>query len=94
MSYSCNDNQNYFVQGGKTTSRVLKQPGGGSSISLGWDTGADEQNIRPERVNARQASNEVTAKIGSAIQGPEGVAAPTGYAYGRPDNGYSGGAGR
>lgn len=35
--YGCNDNQNYFVEGGKTTSRVLQQPGGASSISLGWE---------------------------------------------------------
>jgi hypothetical protein len=30
-----NDNQNYFVQSGKTTSRVLAQPGGQCSIMLG-----------------------------------------------------------
>ena len=35
--YSINDNQNHFVSEGKTTSRVLQQPGGTSSISLGWD---------------------------------------------------------
>ena len=43
-SYSCNDNQNYFVTDGKTTSRVLQAPGGKSSISLGWtDSGAEKQ---------------------------------------------------
>lgn len=43
-SYSCNDNQNYFVADGKTTSRVLQEPGGKSSISLGWtDKGAEKQ---------------------------------------------------
>ena len=35
MSYSANDNQNYFVAAGKTTSRVLSQPGGQCSIALG-----------------------------------------------------------
>lgn len=35
--YSANDNQNYFVGEGKTTSRVLNPPGGRSSINLGWD---------------------------------------------------------
>lgn len=35
--YSINDNQNHFVSEGKTTSRVQQQPGGTSSISLGWD---------------------------------------------------------
>mmetsp|Transcript_58799 Transcript_58799/g.70126 ORF Transcript_58799/g.70126 Transcript_58799/m.70126 type:complete len:136 (-) Transcript_58799:124-531(-) len=37
-SYSCNDNQNYFVEAGRTTSRVLQQPGGKTSINLGWDS--------------------------------------------------------
>ena len=91
MSYSCNDNQNYFVQGGKTTSRVLKQPGGGSSISLGWDTSADEQNIRPARVNARQQDFEQQQDFKQQQQSID-VSAPTGY-QGRPDNGYGGGAG-
>uniref|UniRef100_A0A7S4HQG7 Microtubule-associated protein Jupiter n=1 Tax=Odontella aurita TaxID=265563 RepID=A0A7S4HQG7_9STRA len=35
MSYSCNDNQNYFVGDGRTTSRVLQAPGGVTSICLG-----------------------------------------------------------
>jgi hypothetical protein len=30
-----NDNQNYFVKAGRTTSRVLAQPGGRCSISIG-----------------------------------------------------------
>jgi hypothetical protein len=33
--YSCNDNQNFFVESGRTTSRVLAPPGGKSSIVLG-----------------------------------------------------------
>lgn len=38
MSYSCNDNQNYFVsETGRTTSRVLNPPGGAASFSLGYD---------------------------------------------------------
>uniref|UniRef100_A0A7S4QMS1 Uncharacterized protein n=2 Tax=Ditylum brightwellii TaxID=49249 RepID=A0A7S4QMS1_9STRA len=36
-TYSCNDNQNYFVGDGRTTSRVLAEPGGKSSICLGYD---------------------------------------------------------
>ena len=34
--YSCNDNQNYFVENGKTTSRVTQVPGGQSTLSLAW----------------------------------------------------------
>ena len=41
-NYSQNDNQNYFSdQNGRTSSKVLKPPGGGSSIQLGWDTSND-----------------------------------------------------
>jgi hypothetical protein len=35
--YSQNENQNYFVNEGKTSSRVLQAPGGTSSINLCWD---------------------------------------------------------
>jgi len=35
MSYSCNNNQNYFIQNNRSTSRVLQPPGGASSFSLG-----------------------------------------------------------
>ena len=72
MSYAQNANQNYFVQGGRTTSRVLQQPGGGSSLSLGWETpgsddrfGNNSQNTAPSRFNSRSNQKEVTGKIGS-----------------------------
>lgn len=35
MSYSANNNQNIFVQSGRTTSRVLAPPGGHTSICIG-----------------------------------------------------------
>lgn len=41
-SYSQNNNQNYFVNEGKTSSRVLQAPGGKSSINLGWDNHNDK----------------------------------------------------
>lgn len=37
-SYRSNENQNYFVEDGKTASRILQNPGGTSSISLAWGT--------------------------------------------------------
>lgn len=37
MSYSANNNQNYFIKNGKSTSRVLAPPGGKSSICIGMD---------------------------------------------------------
>ena len=35
---SCNDNQNFRVKQGRTTSRVTNEPGGKSSVHLGWDS--------------------------------------------------------
>lgn len=36
-SISCNDNQNYLVKQGRTTSRVLAPPGGFTSLSFGCE---------------------------------------------------------
>ena len=67
--YSCNDNQNYFVEGGRTTSKVLRPPGGGSSISLGYDAGGDnsQNNYRSSNLaeRRRKSQQEVTGKIGA-----------------------------
>ncbi|KAG7345359.1 hypothetical protein IV203_032890 [Nitzschia inconspicua] len=49
MSYSANDNQNFFVQSGRTTSRVLHTPGGECSISLGGYTPAELERMRQLR---------------------------------------------
>mmetsp|Transcript_27762 Transcript_27762/g.33770 ORF Transcript_27762/g.33770 Transcript_27762/m.33770 type:complete len:140 (+) Transcript_27762:134-553(+) len=62
-SYGCNDNQNYFVESGRTTSRVRHAPGGKTSINLGWDS--DEENIdNGSRRRQRGSKAEVTGKIG------------------------------
>ena len=58
MSYSANDNQNYFVQAGRSTSRVLSQPGGKSSFSLGGWT--------PEELERQRLKRE-----GKALKKPE-----------------------
>ena len=66
MSYSCNDNQNYFVENGKTTSRVLSVPGGQSSINLQWDSPVKTKTGRPslgenqDRVSFIQKKSECT----------------------------------
>jgi SPIRAL1-like protein len=90
MSYSCNNNQSYFVEDGRTTSKVLREPGGGSSLSLGWDGdnssrfGNDQTNLqnngyRSTNVNLerkRRNNEDVTAKIGSPApkQQPQSLA--------------------
>lgn len=38
FGYGMNENQNHLVCDGRTTSRVLSEPGGKSSIHLGWDS--------------------------------------------------------
>ena len=41
MSYGMNENQNVFVDGKRTTSRVTNEPGGKSSVQLGWPSQDD-----------------------------------------------------
>eukprot|EP00934_Nitzschia_sp_Nitz4_P006289 Nitzschia sp. Nitz4//scaffold106_size73319//50097//50540//NITZ4_005741-RA/size73319-processed-gene-0.70-mRNA-1//-1//CDS//3329532535//6279//frame0 len=52
MTYSANDNQNFFVQSGRTTSRVVAQPGGGSSLCLGGWTPEELERQRQLREGA------------------------------------------
>lgn len=71
MSYSCNDNQNYFVsETGRTTSRVLNPPGGASSFSLGSDdaTASSKKKSSPPKPPA--------SEVQKSIQ-DEGTAAPS-----------------
>jgi len=55
MSYSANDNQNYFVGSGRTTSRVIAQPGGQCSISIGGWTPEELERQRILREQQREA---------------------------------------
>jgi hypothetical protein len=55
MSYSCNDNQNYFVsETGRTTSRVLNPPGGAASFSLGFDAPPTSSSTSPAVVKTQE----------------------------------------
>mmetsp|Transcript_15692 Transcript_15692/g.23275 ORF Transcript_15692/g.23275 Transcript_15692/m.23275 type:complete len:172 (+) Transcript_15692:161-676(+) len=67
MSYGCNDNQNYFMEEGRTTSRVTNNPGGKSTICLGWDTnGSDDvDDVGTTTRRFRKREKEVTGKIGA-----------------------------
>ena len=59
MSYSCNDNQNYFWEAdkGRTTSRVLAPPGGKTSICLGGYTEPPKK--KKEQVAKKAEAEEV-----------------------------------
>jgi hypothetical protein len=65
MSYSANDNQNFFVQSGRTTSRVLHTPGGECSISLGGYTPAELERMRQMREKSNNAakSEEINSTV-------------------------------
>lgn len=63
QSYSANDNQNYFVQDGKTTSRVLSQPGGHCSLSIGAWTPEELQRSREAAEKKKVAAEAATSKF-------------------------------
>jgi len=75
--YSCNDNQNYFVSNGKTTSRVLQQPGGSSSINLSWNdeesSNANNSDNRTMNNQRQKPEKEITGKIGSRQEEKENI---------------------
>ena len=83
MSYSANDNQNYFVASGRTTSRVVAQPGGQCSISIGGWTPQELDRLRKKREAAEQRTSAVEeVKAGEMIHTKEGeestIEAPVG----------------
>jgi len=52
--YSCNDNQNYFVTQGRTTSRVLQNPGGKQSFSLFGAAPTESTPVKKRTTKIRQ----------------------------------------
>jgi len=65
--YSANDNQNYFVSNGKTTSRVLQAPGGSSSISLGWSEATTSNNNSVTQVSNNSFANGTNMNCGNVL---------------------------
>eukprot|EP01041_Mallomonas_annulata_P002121 gene2121-4144_t len=56
--YSANSNQNAFIQGGRTTSRVLQPPGGASSFSFGDSSNAPQVEAPRRNGRAQAARND------------------------------------
>lgn len=86
MSYSANDNQNYFVADGRSTSRVLAQPGGQCSISIGGWTPEElgrqrqlkEQRAAAATLQASAATVKVEESPKKQSAAADVVVAPTG----------------
>lgn len=76
--YSQNENQNYFVHEGKTSSRVLQAPGGKSSINLCWDNHIDDDentkisNNTFANGNNMNYGNVLTERPSSRVLNPPG----------------------
>lgn len=45
-----NENQNVFMEGKRTTSRVTNEPGGKSSVQLGWDSSNGNKTGKKKRM--------------------------------------------
>ncbi|GAX18345.1 hypothetical protein FisN_23Hh239 [Fistulifera solaris] len=85
---SCNDNQNYLVKQGRTTSRVLAPPGGFTSLSFGCEAPApkkkEEAVVAPsaavpattETVAAPVVKDESSSVPASNIPGPKETPVP------------------
>ena len=60
-TYSANDNQNFFVQDGRTTSRVLNRPGGQQSFTLG---GWSEEELKKHKQQQSKVEEEEPVSSG------------------------------
>jgi hypothetical protein len=79
MSYSANDNQNFFVASGRTTSRVVAQPGGQCSISIGGWTPEELERQRKIREAAEQKPSVVEGEMTTEKEAEEStIATPVG----------------
>eukprot|EP00986_Skeletonema_menzelii_P012396 scaffold6832_cov81-Skeletonema_menzelii.AAC.19 len=45
------NNENIFVNGKRTSSRITEEPGGKSSVQLGWDWDSPEPKQKKEKTN-------------------------------------------
>lgn len=92
-----NENQNVYMDGKRTTSRVTNEPGGKSSVQLGWDspkTNGRADN-RKEKENPMQVVGSATAKPNAAKieeKGEGGVPTPTSGGKGVSSNVFASGS--
>uniref|UniRef100_A0A7S1ZUX8 Uncharacterized protein n=1 Tax=Trieres chinensis TaxID=1514140 RepID=A0A7S1ZUX8_TRICV len=75
MSYSANDNQNYFVEDGRTTSRVLQNPGGKTSINLAWDEPEPARKSKSKKVEEEEEKKREEEKKTAAASAAPSYAA-------------------
>ncbi|KAL9182642.1 hypothetical protein ACHAXT_013294 [Thalassiosira profunda] len=79
-----NENQAAFLKEGRTTSRVTQNPGGKSSISLGWDSpkGAEE----PKKMESEKETGSVAVSKPKASPGASKGVSSNLYANGNSQN--------
>ena len=65
--YGQNNNQNYFMSDGKTSSRVLQAPGGSSSISLHWNDGDNSDSNLNQNVSNNAFANGNNMNCGNVL---------------------------
>ena len=51
LSSAMNNNENIFVNGKRTSSRITEEPGGKSSVQLGWDWDSPEPKQKKEKLS-------------------------------------------
>ena len=78
-----NENQNAFLKEGRTTSRVTTEPGGKSSISLGWDSPAEPK--KSLQVLGSTAVTQPKANTDQKVGAKKGVSSNL-YANGSSQN--------
>ncbi|KAL9183986.1 hypothetical protein ACHAXT_002072 [Thalassiosira profunda] len=79
-----NENQNAFLKEGRTTSRVTNEPGGKSSISLGWDSSPKSEPPKKTQTEMKVIGSALDQKVTNG-PGAKGVSSNL-YANGSSQN--------